>query len=281
MDNILTLKANDAHSLLVDMVDIVDPLFSDKGLEGSVEALQQILFERKKSLLTEGQLSQLCQLSGRNTELMFLCFAVSNILRVQCDEDIAKTFQQKLIEESERTEIGLIGVLRHVLTELWNEKRGEKDYITEDGLVKISNKEVYDKYNEVLKKEYGQGVSPAKFKEFMLEFGFTDALNRVKLKVPIPGDPEPKSRLCNIFTERVLRKLGIKAEEEPKEGLKETLQKAKEWIVKNKDGEGLVDLFSLTEFLSNLTDEPNGIIKILKEDGMLFEVGMVGKLGVK
>jgi hypothetical protein len=41
----------------------------------------------------------------------------------------------------------------------------------------------------------------------MLSFGFTDALNRKKLTVPIPGDPTPKSRLCNIFTDRVLRKL--------------------------------------------------------------------------
>lgn len=81
-----------------------------------------------------------------------------------------------------------------------------------NGFVKISNKEIYDKYNEQLKKDYGQGVSPAKFKEFMLEFGFTDALNRAKLKVPIPEDPEPKSRLCNIFTDRVLRKLGIQNE---------------------------------------------------------------------
>jgi hypothetical protein len=281
LDNILTFKANDAHSLLVDTVDMVDLNFSDHNLIDAVETLQQTLFKKKKTLITEGQLSQLCQLSGRNTELMFLCLTVSNLLNVQCDDDIAKTFQQKLIEESERTEIGLIGVLRQVLTDLWKEKRGNEDYTTEDGFVKISNKEVYDKYNEVLKKEYGQGVSPAKFKEFMLEFGFTDAINRIKLKVPIPGDPEPKSRLCNIFTERVLRKLGIKEGEEPKEGLKEILQKAKDWTIKNRDENSLIDLFSLTEFLSNLTDKPNRIIEILKEEGMLFDVGVVGKLGVK
>ena len=133
----------------------------------------------------------------------------------------------------------------------------------------------------VLKKEYGQGVSQHKFKEFMLEFGFTDALNRSKLEVPIPGDSEPKSRLCNIFSERVLRKLGIETEKEKEKGLKEILEKAKEWIVKNKDAEGLIDLFSLTEFLSNLTDQPTRIIKILKDGGQLFGVPKTGKLGVK
>jgi len=145
---------------------------------------------------------------------MYMCFVLSNIVKVKCDNDILKTFQQKIIEEAERTELGCLGILREGLTSLWKEEFGMAEYTTEDGYVKISNKELYDKYNESLKKEYGQGVSPAKFKEFILEFGFTDSLNRTKLKVPTPGNPEPKSRLCNIFTKRVLRKLGI--EPEPK-----------------------------------------------------------------
>jgi hypothetical protein len=210
---------------------------------------------------------------------MFLCFALSNLLKIQCNDDIVKTFQQKLLEEGERTEIGLIGVLRQVLTDLWIEKKENKDYITEDGLVKISNKEIYDKYNEVLKKEYGQGVSPAKFKEFMLEFGFSDALNRTKLEVPVPGDSEKKSRLCNIFTDRVLRKLGV---EEERHALLEILVKTRDWILKNKDADSLVDLFSLTEYIASLTEEePTKIINVLKNDGLLFDVGKPGKIGVK
>jgi len=106
-------------------------------------------------------------------------------------------------------------------------------------------------------------------------------LNRCKLEVPIPGDPEPKSRLCNIFTERVLRKLGIETEKENETGLKEILEKVKEWIAENKDAEGLIDLFSLTEFLSGLTDQPTRIIDILKKEGQLFDVNKLGKLGVK
>jgi len=239
------------------------------------------LFEKKKTLITERQVSQVSQVSGRNTELMFLCFTISNLVGIQCDDDIFKTFQQKLVEEGERTEIGWVGVLKQVLTDLWNEKKDNKEYKTEDGLVKISNKEIYDKYNEVLKKEYGQGISPVTFKEYMLEFGFTDALNRKKLEVPIPGDPEPKSRLCNIFTERVLRKLDIETEKEKEKGLKELLEKAKEWTVKNKDENGLIDLFSLTEFLSSMTDQPTRIIEILKDEGQLFDVDKIGKLGVK
>jgi hypothetical protein len=219
LDNILAFRDNDVHlvnglkGLAVDAVDTVDLIFSDLKLSEYAEKIRTTLFEKKRTLLREGQLSQLSQLSGRNIELMFICFILSNITKIECDKDIADTFNQKLIEEGERTEIGYIGLLKEVLADLYKEKKTLPEYQTEAGLVKISNKEIYDKYNAKLKKEYGEGVSPAKFKEYMLEFGFTDALNRTKLKVPIPEDLEPKSRLCDIFTNRVLRKVGIEEKE--------------------------------------------------------------------
>jgi len=284
LDNALTFKGNDFHAINGSQLDILDTLdlkISYSSIDVQAEKLRQLLFEKKKTLLLEGQVNQVSQVSGRNTELMFLCFALSNLLKIQCNDDIVKTFQQKLLEEGERTEIGLIGVLRQVLTDLWIEKKDNRDYITEDGLVKISNKEIYDKYNEVLKKEYGQGVSPAKFKEFMLEFGFSDALNRTKLEVPVPGDSEKKSRLCNIFTDRVLRKLGIEEGWQGEKALQEILVKAREWCEQNKDDENTVDLFGLTEFLSGLAEQPTRIIDIMKSEGVLFDINQVGKLGVK
>jgi len=214
LDNILAFRNNDLHTLnsladQVDTVDIVDLKNWSVQAEEHTSTIRETLYKRKKSPLKVGQLSQLCQLAGRNVELMYQCFVLSNVVKVECDDDIVKTFQQKIVEEGERIELGYLGMLKEVLADLWKEKQGQSDYTTGDGFVKISNKEIYDKYNQKLKNEYGQGVSPAKFKEFLLEFGFTDALNRTKLKVPIPEDSAPKSRLCNIFTNRVLRKLGI------------------------------------------------------------------------
>lgn len=284
LDNIFSFKAKSAQFIgnsQLDILDILDLFFSDSDADSPAEKIRETMFEKSKAHLSEGQVSQVSQVSGRNTELMFLCFALANLTEIECDDDIVKTFRQKLIEEGERTEIGYMGILREVLVELWREKQGKKEYMTEgDNLVKISNKEIYDVFNEKLKKEQGQGVSPVKFKEFMLEFGFTDALNRVKLEVPLPGDPKPKSRLCNIFTDRVLRKLGIERSEQ--RSLQENLEAVKQWIVKNKDPEGLIDLFSLIEYIKTLTQEsPSRIIEVLKSDGQLFDVGRLGKLGVK
>ncbi|MCL6579632.1 MAG: hypothetical protein K6T73_09660 [Candidatus Bathyarchaeota archaeon] len=75
--------------------------------------------------------------------------------------------------------------------------------------------------------------------------------------------------------------LRMGVEEKPNESLKDILLKAKDWIVENRDENGLIDLFNLTEFLSGLTDQPARIVDFLKGEGQLFNVGIVGKLGVK
>ena len=275
LDNILTFRDNDMHlvngSALfeVDLVDIVDPSASTTNVEEQASKIRLTLFEKKRTLVTEGQLSQLCQLTGRNIELMFMCFTLSNLTRTVCDDDIVKTFQQKLVEEGERTELGYIGLLREVLSALWKEKQTLPEYKTEAGQIKISNKEVYDTYNLTLKKEYGEGISPAKFKEYMLEFGFTDALNRTKLKVPIPTDAEPKSRLCNIFTDRVLRKIGLEepSETKPKIPIREEL----ETKLRAAFSKGTQQVFEkLVRELGSLTDvEAESLFSLLRDEGKI------------
>jgi len=223
MDNILAIRGNEFHLFeeidsLIDLVDLVDVKITDLGAEISdigaltkeevAEKIREKLYKKRARFVSQPQLNQLCQLAGRNVELMYICFALSNLIKVECDDDIERAFEQKVVEEGERTEIGYLGVLREVLIRLWQEKHGNKDYLTEAGFVKISNKETYEAYIAELRKAYGEGVSPTTFKEHLLEFGFTDALNRTKLKVPIPSNSEPQSRLCNIFTGVVLRKLG-------------------------------------------------------------------------
>lgn len=288
MDSILNLRDNELHlvnalaDVSLDTLDILDSFsreLTTTFMEEQAEKIRKTMFKKKITLVTEGQASQVCQVTGRNVELMFMCFALSNLTKVECDDDIVKTFQQKIVEESERTELGYVGILREVLSTLWGDKQGKPEYTTEDGFLKISNKEIYDKYNETLKKEYGQGVSPAKFKEFMLEFGFTDALNRIKLEVPMPGDLKAKSRLCNIFTDRVLRKIGIEKVEN--KSVQEKLEQIKTWLQENKDGESLVDAAALTEKCRELGVDVQKTVKILSDEYCLFPVPRIGKWGVK
>lgn len=76
-------------------------------------------------------------------------------------------------------------------------------------------------------------------------------------------------------------RMGVSEKEGEDESLKEILQKAIDWVGKNKEAEGVINLFSLTGFLSGLTDKPSSIVEVLKREGWLFDVGIAGKLGVK
>lgn len=101
-------------------------------------------------------------------------------------------------------------MLKDLLREKYREYRDKEDYQTQSGFVKVANKELYRAFNNKLQDEFGQGVSPPKFKGYLRDFGFTRPISRKKLKVKLPDEQEPQSRLCNIFTKRVLRKIGLR-----------------------------------------------------------------------
>lgn len=224
LDNALKLRDNHfekfealslANNNQLDTLDRLDvfnqgatPQIDGESVDKLSLNIRKTLVEKKVALLEHRQVSQVSQVAGRNVELSYLCFMLSNIVNINLDDDIMRTFAQKLIEEGERTEIGYLGTLKDLLVEMYQEKKNADGYQTETREVMISNKELYNRFNKALKEEKLEGVSPHKFKEYLIEFGFTDALNRRKLEVPIP-DGEKQSRLCNIFSDRVLRKLGV------------------------------------------------------------------------
>jgi len=227
LENAFSLKQNSLEVLSVARVAQVAQFTSYDNINGDslnvkerAEKLRSLLFEVKTRSLKVGQLGQLGQLNGRNVELAYQIFILSNVIDLDLDEAIMAVFTQKAVEEAEQREIGYMGVLKDVLAQIWKEKRGNPDYLTEDGYVKVSNQEVYARFNKVLKDAGGPGVSPHTFKGYMNEFGFSDVLNRKKMKVPIPGEEGMKTRLCNIFTDRVLRRLEIMEEEEEKNSTK-------------------------------------------------------------
>jgi hypothetical protein len=184
-------------------------------------------------------------------ELAYLMFALSNLVGVNMDKEIMAAFEQKKMEESEQREIGFMGILRDVLTEIWLEKKDNKAYLTESGEVKVANLEVYNRYNQALREAGYKGVSPSKFKGYLTEFGFSDVLNRKKLKILIPGEEEPKSRLCNIFSPRVLRKLDVEITGGSEALLvRENIQAVLDYFAKAiKDEEGYASLIALTDHL--------------------------------
>ena len=80
-------------------------------------------------------------------------------------------------------------------------------------------------------------------------------------------------------------KVGIPLDRLDRTGIKscsfgEKLQEIKEWIVKNKGSDGLVDGSALADEIVEYKLDPQTIVKKLREDGFIFQVSMWGKWGV-
>ena len=75
--------------------------------------------------------------------------------------------------------------------------------------MKVSNKELFRDLNETLKKEKEFGCSPENFQGFLRELGFERPNSRKKMKIRDRSEIEMHTRLCNIFTIPVLKKLGL------------------------------------------------------------------------
>ena len=187
------------------MVDVVSGV--DYNIEREIYNRDSVMAR----VSIEGQPTQQVNLTGRNAELGFVMARIAKILGVQLVDlvDIEKTFEIKKQVEEERLEIGMIGILREHMVELFEKYRGNIDYITKDGWLKISNKETYNSFNDKLKKDKGLGVGPDKFQGLLRDLNFERPLSRKPMKIKLPNEFTTSTRLCNIFTAQVLKKLGL------------------------------------------------------------------------
>lgn len=200
----------------VDEVDTVYLLGDSASQEIEMENIpdyanrvREELFRQTSIHLSKSQLSQLSQLKGRNVELAQILMIISNLVDVDLTDEIAEIFELKTAEEDESLEIGRMGVLKDVLTNLYHEKSGDSRYLTKEGFIKVSNKEIYGNYTAELIEQKIPIRGTHSFNGFLIEFGFQNTVNRKKLKVPILGGEASQSRLCCIYTPNVLKKLGI------------------------------------------------------------------------
>lgn len=205
--------------ILVDVVDVVDyiyntPLYNREGL-----------FGRASLLVEEGQLNELSQLKPRNAELGFV---VAKICKLICQPNdflgkndvnqinkfkgvITKIFETKQEIDEATKDTSLIGTLRDYLVLLWKKKRDMSEFITQEGFVKIAHKEVISRFQEHCK---NRGLYPhaSQIRGSLKELGFENKINLKPMKIRLPDEDEPGTRLALIYDFRALRQLGLKCE---------------------------------------------------------------------
>lgn len=211
---------------VINLVNLDQLLHQQANPEGvDLKEAQKRVFDELTKSLSEEQLEQLSKLSGRNVEVAYHMFKLSNLLGVNLDESIAKAMEIKAEVEEERKEVGALGLLRDLLVKLYEQRRTHPNYWADSQEFMVSNKEVFAEFIPYLHKHETTGVTPHQFKGLLRELGFDRPTSRRKMKVftwaeiedgawnrLLDKKEEKPVRLANVFTPKVARMLGVRVE---------------------------------------------------------------------
>jgi len=244
MDNIIKYNIVD----IVDIVDTVYEILNSTGNDGISTPKQIRKHISNKFLLTlyDSQLSLLKQLRGRSAEICFVICQLVNQLGLQdLNINLKKLFEIREERIEEAIEVGRAGMVRDLIVNLWKKFGHLENYRTSTGEFMISNLELRNEINKYLRNQKESPITPAELKGILRDLGFSEARKKMKIatfeeieeeklnvvKEGLSDDEllelasksvEKKSRLCNIFTPKVCRKLNIKYD-------------ADEWLKKHKN----------------------------------------------
>ncbi len=172
----------------------------------TIDQLRNEIFIDVTSNFTKEDIEFIRSFDGRDLELSYLALYVCKIYEIDIKEELKQAFEYKQELEEEHGETFLLNKLKEDLIYFYNQKKPDayrEGQVTEDGLVYITNKEIYSQFSNEVKEMGLIGISTQKFKEYMMELGFIDKINRKKKK--IAGE----SILCLFYDSDIKKSLGL------------------------------------------------------------------------
>jgi len=108
-------------------------------------------------------------------------------------------------------EVGNISYLRDCLIKLYNKHKSDDNYRTQDGLFMISDAEVSEDYQRIMKnKGLLKNYSVSDYRGMMRDLGFSRGKNYKRMRIWIPEDKDKKNRTTYIFDKKIQNMLEIK-----------------------------------------------------------------------
>ena len=197
---------------IVEIVDTVDIYNNTQD----IDSIRDAIAKRLRVLLKPHQLAILSQLKGRSAELAFLLYQVINNLGL--DVKIERIFEIRQEHLEELREIDVTGALRDFLVKCYEERKNDMNYRDSVGQFMISNKELKTEFNRYLTNIGQPGMPPAQFMGVLRDLGFGRE-SRKNMKIFTQDEiieasekgiePKKNARLCNIYTPRVQKRIGI------------------------------------------------------------------------
>jgi hypothetical protein len=204
---------------IVDIVDIVDsrPIVDIVDLIGSKNPvlLRDGLF---RGMVNDVNLvNQLDGLLGRDLELGYILLKIAEITGINLEIKDIMNLRKEAIEEIR--EVGVVGMFRDWIVKKYEELKDNEKFRNSQGEFMITNKDVYNLFNDYLRATKNFGINPSNFKAMIQDLGFSgDCRKKMKCVLVEEQDEEPKSRLALIFGSRVCTRIGMDYDKMVKEG---------------------------------------------------------------
>lgn len=193
--------------------------FKEKEKKEMINKMREQLIEYAEKSSTELNIGE--DHYGRDEELgtlfsMFLKYVFQQSLserREEIEKYVRTLFEIRENRSEEFSETGLIGDVRNVLVNFYEKWKNEDDYRTDDGEFMIPNIELKKKVADYLKVQGKYNPSATEMASVLRDLGFQRGDSRKKMKSRTSEERESgdskRVRLCNVYTDKVCRILGI------------------------------------------------------------------------
>ena len=140
---------------------------------------------------------------GRNLEIAYLIYSLTQILSFDVTEILLETIEQKQEIEEANQEEGWVGLLKELLTQEF------ENATIKDEVKIIPYKNVISKYIRRMKEVYENVPSQHQIRKLLRQIGFVDGINRKVIRVGVDNKP----KLCLIYDAAIKENLGLKEEQ--------------------------------------------------------------------
>jgi len=140
---------------------------------------------------------------GRNLEIAYLIYSLTQILGLDITEILVETIEQKQEMEEASQEEGWVGLLKELLAQEFENAE------IKDDIKVIPYKSIISKYIRRMKEVYENVPSQHQIRKLLRQIGFVDGINRKVVRIGTDNKP----KLCLIYDAQIKENLGLKEEQ--------------------------------------------------------------------
>lgn len=184
--------------------ETIKPKFDTNDIEDKLKSRQEY-YDRLTYHFDKKALELLQKITGRNTELAFICLQVASLLDIDIKNDLTQVMTNK--EESEEiSENYYLQKLEEFLLDKYHSLKLESQYIKKDGkhagCVIYQKNRMFEEFVELFKDKQIPSIGTKKYSAMLKDLGFVEGDTLINVRIG------RTPTMCLHFSDQILKRLG-------------------------------------------------------------------------